>query len=194
MHGDTTWFDNGRRTAQGVQQHVGNPTRCRRTSVTYGSQSSWSPAQNVCNSPGRGSIPLPDLAHIRRGGDLPKRASHGCQSADVDRRARNHRRSSSAGSIAPLFDDSGGMPTNSNPLCVKRLFLSVRWRVEGDLWRDGGEWFYGRCRVREVTCPKRRCSGFEPATLDFRVVPRCPPGPNHVQWAVTRRASATRCV
>jgi hypothetical protein len=35
-------------------------------------------------------------------------------------------------------------------------------------------------RVREWLGPKSRCAGCEPATLDDRDVPECPPGPAYL--------------
>ena len=42
-----------------------------------------------------------------------------------------------------------------------------------------------------VACPKRRCSGFEPAALDEEWFPGCPPGLLPAA-AAARRASACR--
>ena len=91
----------------------------------------------------------------------------------------------SAGAFPKLsrspFGQSGGLRPSpsrhprprSNPLWVKPLIRGCVGRVEAARRRRA----YGCWRVREWLGPKSRCAGCEPATLDDRDVPGCPPGP-----------------
>jgi hypothetical protein len=66
-----------------------------------------------------------------------------------------------------------GMCPRTNPLWVKAL-------AEGGAGALKRPVLAGRRvdgRVREWLGPKSRCAGCEPATLDDRDVPECPPGP-----------------